>query len=201
MTTTCRIAASFSVALAACAATSCGDPVHDHAVKALGDERGGVPLGEYHRAGQPCVTCHGEFGPAKLRFSLAGTVFNGPSQAIGEDQVTIELIDAEGQAPIKQLLTNCVGNFFVTQDDYQASFPVSVWIRKGSSLRKMQSHIGRDGSCNQCHQDVVDHADNNKLKASFDRVGHVTLYPNDNNLPAAPPPCPVTNVAAIGGGP
>ena len=56
--------------------TSCSlDPVHDGQVSALGAEDSSIPVGEYHRAGQPCTVCHGGEGPAKEVFSVAGTIY------------------------------------------------------------------------------------------------------------------------------
>ena len=60
------------------------DPVHSSAVDALGPEVAGVPKGPYHRAGQPCVTCHGGEGPASQQFVMAGTVFFGPGNTSSE---------------------------------------------------------------------------------------------------------------------
>lgn len=148
---------------------SCAEPVHDIQVKALGGELAGVPTGEFHRAGQPCAACHGGLGPASRKFTLAGTVFNGPVKAIGEENVEIELVDATGSRPRGDIKTNCVGNFFVTQDNWDPAFPILVWMRKGAQLTKMQSHIGREPSCAQCHKDPP----------SFDTPGHVRLYAED----------------------
>ena len=61
--------------IAAGAVFACGDPTHDRAVEVLGGEAPGVPEGPLHRPGQPCVTCHGDSGPASGEFSLAGTVY------------------------------------------------------------------------------------------------------------------------------
>src|SRR5512140_3650476 len=95
---------------AAVAIGSCADPVHDLQVKALGGEAPNVPTGEYHRAGQPCTTCHGQYGPATSQFAIGGTVFHGPDKAIGEEGVRIEMVDSTGSQ--RNATTNCVGNFF-----------------------------------------------------------------------------------------
>jgi hypothetical protein len=129
-----------SGALAACAM----DPVHSSAVNALGGEIGGVPQGEYHRAGQPCVTCHSSAGPSKKTFTIAGTVYYGPTKAIGVDQVQVIMVDSLNSA--FTTYTNCVGNFFVTPEQWQPSFPVIVEISKNGTTRQMSSHIGREPS-------------------------------------------------------
>jgi hypothetical protein len=165
---------------------SCGEPVHDLQVKALGGESARAPAGEFHRAGQPCNTCHGGIGPAARVFSISGTIFNNPETAIGEDSVEVELVDALGYKPPVKVLTNCVGNFFVEPSVWDPAFPVLVWIRKGDQPRRMSSHIGREASCSQCHKDPQ----------SFDSPGHVSLY----NVPTATPrvDCPVS--PDLGGG-
>ena len=58
---------------------SCADPVLSDEVNAQGAETSGVDKGEFHRAGQPCVTCHQEGGPASgFPFTVAGTIFAQP---------------------------------------------------------------------------------------------------------------------------
>jgi len=176
--------------VAAAAMGSCADPVHDLQVKALGGEKDGVPTGEYHRAGQPCLVCHGGLGPASSEFLVAGTVFHGKYKPVGELGVAIELVDANGSRPAR-ILTNCVGNFSITAADWAQpapSYPLLVAIRKPNSndVQVMNSHIGREGSCNACHRDPI----------SFDTPGHIFLY-NDEN--ATPADCPVSPVADIPG--
>lgn len=153
--------------------SSCGEPVHDLQVKALGGESPQIPTSEFHRAGQPCNTCHGGLGPASRVFSISGTIFNNPETAVGEDSVEIELVDALGYKPPGKVLTNCVGNFFVEPSVWDPAYPVLVWIRKGDQLTKMVSHIGREASCSQCHKDPQ----------SFDSPGHVRLFPVQTATP------------------
>jgi hypothetical protein len=183
-----RMAFLSLVASSALAVGSCTDPVHDLKVKALGGEKDGVPTGEFHRAGQPCVTCHGYLGPADMEFSIAGTIFNGPGKPVGEEGVQIELVDSLGNKPPGQVVTNCVGNFFITPDIWVPAYPVLVWIRKGDQLTKMNSHIGREPSCNECHKDPP----------SFDTPGHVHVFPADQTTP--PPACAFSPIADIPGG-
>jgi cytochrome c553 len=147
---------SLVVALGAASACST-DPVHDDAVSALGPEAANIPQGQYHRAGQPCVVCHGSEGPASTQFSIAGTVFYGPattSSPIGVGNVTVQLED-DAQSKFS-VTTNCVGNFWVAPSDWNPQFPVLVSIAgqpQGQTLTAtMQSHIGRDPSCGGCHQ-------------------------------------------------
>jgi hypothetical protein len=165
------------VAILIGALVGCADPVHDQEVKALGaDDPHGIPDGPYHRAGQSCLACHGFFGPAKSQFSIAGTIFAGPDQDVAADQVTVELVDSEGAQ--RNIVTNCVGNFYIPTDDWDPLFPLIVWIRRGNDAQQMNTQIGREGSCSHCHTDP----------ASFDSHGHVYLLSTEPATP--PPPCP-----------
>ena len=171
------------------------DPVHTAAVNALGPEVAGIPKGEYHRAGQPCLTCHGGEGPAKAVFSVAGTVFYGPannSPPIGVGNVTVVLED-DTQSNF-QVTTDCVGNFYVQPNDWPGhpEFPVLVTIAgtpETSYLQdSMQSHIGRDGSCADCHQYPT-------TQNYFQTPGLVHLsLTDDPNFQGTDPNCPVNPV-------
>src|SRR5262249_39649565 len=50
--------------LALVAPAGCGNPAVDPKIAALGPEANGVPQGEFHRSGQPCLLCHGPYGGA-----------------------------------------------------------------------------------------------------------------------------------------
>ena len=131
-------------------ALSCTDPIHDGGVKATGCEVGGVPKGPLHRAGQPCGVCHQESGPAASIFTVSGTIFAQPSNLVGVDQATVTFTDARGSVHTTQ--TNCVGNFFVRPEEWTPSFPILVRVSKNASPpADMQSQIGRETSCANCH--------------------------------------------------
>ena len=129
------------------------DPVQHDAVKALGKESAGGP-NEFHRAGQPCATCHQAGGDADTDFSVGGTIFAGPDNLIGVEGARIDLVDANGTSPpiVKPVLTNCVGNFFVLRSDWDPAFPIAVRVTKGGVTRTMRSPIGRASSCADCHK-------------------------------------------------
>jgi len=193
------------VPLAAVAAACDADPVHTAAVNALGPEVQGIPKGEYHRAGQPCVTCHGGEGPANTVFTLAGTVFYGPantSPPIGVGNVSVVLEDDSLSQPPGPITTNCVGNFYIQSSDWPGhpEFPVLVSIQgqpENQNLAPaMQSHIGRDGSCSDCHQYPT------QLNY-FQTPGLVHLSSADDpNFQGTDPNCPVNPVPpGFGGGP
>jgi hypothetical protein len=157
----------------------------------LGNEAAGVPQGQYHRAGQPCTVCHGPQGPANTQFSIAGTVFAGVGNTIGVDQAQILVVDALGSSPPPgALVSNCVGNFFITPDVWNPAFPVKVGISSGGVGAQMVGHIGREPSCANCHQDPP-----GGTGPSLNSPGHVyvTVTPNPND-----PNCPVSNVAGTG---
>ncbi len=137
------------LALFACA----GDPVHSDAVDALGDDPTGMPNGPTHRAGQPCLTCHGGSGPGTAQFIVGGTVYMFKDQSDPLVGGTVHLTDATNAT--FDVPTNEVGNFFVTTAEWQPVFPVLVKISKDVAEADMISHIGRDGSCADCHTSTI----------------------------------------------
>ena len=171
--------------------TSCSlDPVHDGEVKALGPEDPGIPIGQYHRAGQPCTVCHGGEGPANMVFQLAGTIYYQPynvampQNPVGVDQAYVRIKDDDGNNHC--FVTNCMGNFFVTPDAFGQKglkFPFLVSAQKvtgtqSGGVSSMVGHIGRESSCSNCHRDPP----------YFDSPGHVSLgQPPPNPIPACPP--------------
>jgi hypothetical protein len=158
------------------------DPIHNGAVAEQGKETTGVPIGEFHRAGQPCVVCHSDAGPASTIFSVAGTVFAGPNNTVGVDGATVQMTDAKGSKFEKT--TNCVGNFFVKPTDWDPAFPILVRVAKGAAKRSMKTPIGREPSCGNCHVRVID--DTNQ----YGSMPHVYLFAGDD--PAGPSKaCPV----------
>jgi hypothetical protein len=150
-----RSCASLLLAVAAGAASTlfgCVDEVHNEDVAALGPEQPGVPPGPLHRPGQPCLTCHGGSGPAKVQFSVGGTVYETEGQttpSVGS-QVLIEDIDGNlwTTAP-----TNAAGNFFVLLSDFAPHYPTQPTVipENGTVSITMATHVSRDGSCADCH--------------------------------------------------
>ena len=160
------------LAFAAIAFLSCADPVLSDAVDKLGNETSGVDKGEFHRAGQPCGTCHQEGGPASNSpFTVAGTIFAQPLRQVGVEGVEIRMTDADGTKHTAK--TNCVGNFFVKSAEWQPKFPILVEVAKNNVRRSMRSAIGRDASCAGCHTPELEAAD------PFSQIGHVYLFSAD----------------------
>jgi len=167
------------------ASASCTDPVLSDAIDALGNETEGIEKGEYHRAGQPCVLCHQQGGPASdAPFTIAGTVFAQPKRQIGVEGAEVRMTDAEGTKYIAK--TNCVGNFFVKASEWDPRFPVLVEIYKNNVRRGMQSPIGRDPSCAGCHSFDIPVPD------PTSKVPHIYLYSGDEpGSPEGAADCPV----------
>lgn len=145
--------------LSALALAGCGNPVIDSRIEALGGEDPAVAVSEFHRAGQPCVLCHSEYEGASPEMSVGGTIFATINDQIPVDQVTVRLTDALGDS--RMATTNCVGNFYITKDDWDPAFPLQAVITYNAPAaagavpepkqRKMASRISRDGSCATCH--------------------------------------------------
>jgi hypothetical protein len=183
------------LALFALSLVDCSDPVPDGQLAALPGENPAIPVGEYHRAGQPCVICHAPGGPASdSPFAIAGTVFQQPQNAIGLANATVAMTDTSGSTFTVQ--TNCVGNFFVPRPGtgdggatWDPAFPifVRIWDTSGRSLT-MQGQIGRERSCANCHYD----APAGSLEV-FSSVGHLHLYAATDTPPAIGA-CPVSPV-------
>jgi hypothetical protein len=130
-------------------ALACDDPVHDSEVSALGDEQGSP--GPKHRPGQPCLTCHGGSGPAKEHFAVGGTIYAVKDQPQGLAGVDVQLTDSRGD--VKHAISNDAGNFYLTADEWSPIAPIHVQISYLTVSAQMGTHIGRDGSCADCHFD------------------------------------------------
>jgi hypothetical protein len=178
--------------LAAVTLAACGDPVHDRQREALGEEVDGVPRGPLHRPGQPCLVCHGDYGPAHMVLSLAGTIYqsedaqNVTPTPLKDALVTLK--DAAGDE--YQVMSNCAGNFYVQRADYDPIFPVGVTVTYGPTTKDsagncvalpgglcapMLSKIHRDGSCASCHSDPM----------GPNSSGHVYMTANPFDFPPA----------------
>jgi hypothetical protein len=136
-------------AIAALGSLSCVDEVHNEEVAALGPEQGSP--GPTHRAGQPCITCHGGSGPAHLQLSVGGTVYlnqGGGPPAPGAS-VTVEDIDGHTYT----MAANETGNVFVSLSAFAPHYPTQMTVTSadGTLSLQMLTHVGRDGSCADCH--------------------------------------------------
>jgi hypothetical protein len=147
-----RLRAAPAVALLGLLAPSpagCVDETHELAVKALGPEDPNVQPGPLHRPGQPCVTCHGGSGPASKQFSVGGTVFATKGQDAPAPNATVTIEDITGV--IESAQTNEAGNFYITVQQWQPSYPILPQVTLGTTTQTMSTHVARDGSCADCH--------------------------------------------------
>lgn len=151
-------ALALSASVAVLLGAACSDPVRDAEIAALGEEDPGVPPGENHRPGQPCVVCHSRGGPASDHpFAVAGTIFQDESyDSKPATKITVQFVDARGGSPRALPETNSVGNFFVPLEDWpDLAFPIRVGIYDDPAkppVQTMKSLINREGSCNFCHR-------------------------------------------------
>ena len=146
-----------SIVVAALPSAFSCDPVHNEAVAAIGSDPSGEPNGPRHRAGQPCVTCHGGDGPGKSNFLVAGTVYQddkADARAVG---VVVRLTDSNGDV-MDVAPSNDVGNFYLSTGEWSPVFPIAVTFMKGGGVAApvMTSHMGRQGSCADCHFGTTD---------------------------------------------
>lgn len=144
-------------------AVSCADPVADDIITGLGPEKSGVRRGPLHRGGQPCLACHGGYGPGGGDFAFAGTIYATPSDPTPVNAAKITVTDATGQS--RELFSNCAGNFLQEIRQWTPIFPLRVEVEctlpvpagsppgtVGAKKRSvMQTRIARDGSCASCH--------------------------------------------------
>ncbi|WP_218920093.1 hypothetical protein [Chondromyces crocatus] len=162
---------SLGLLLSGGALVACGNPAVDVRIAELPEEDPNVPVGEFHRPGQPCVLCHSSYGGDAPVMSIAGTIYAvkglvpNPEPAEGEPtriapppvgDVSVLMYDAFGRRS-PPVATNCVGNFYLTKEQWDPVFPVYAEIEftppEGTqSLRAaMATWIQREGSCNTCH--------------------------------------------------
>lgn len=146
--------------LASVALAGCPNPVQDRKIDELGGECSDVAESEFHRPGQPCVLCHGEYERQGPIMAIGGTIFATKAQATPVEGAEILLTDANGTSPPNPVMSNCIGNFFVDADDWTPAYPLHAEIicpdpDSPDEPRRlvMGTRIARDGSCAGCHFD------------------------------------------------
>jgi hypothetical protein len=128
------------------------NPVHDDQVDALGPEDPAVSPGPNHRPGQPCLVCHGPFGPASVQFAVAGTIYEAAGQPQPAVGAAVRIEDVTGSTVTPS--TNETGNFYVLLRDYAPTYPLETAVSSadGSVVQTMQGYVARNGSCASCHK-------------------------------------------------
>lgn len=168
-----------ALALAAAGAAACtNDPVPQEIIDGLGEETGDP--GPTHRPGQPCLVCHSSYEGAKPFMAVAGTVYTKDpmGKAISAPSVLITITDSSGDS--RMACTNAAGNFYIEKDAWSdIAFPLGV---EGGGLR-MNSLIGRDGSCASCHKPPAQGSD--EYGRAPDSAGVIIVGPD-----SADPSCP-----------
>ena len=160
------------------AVAGCNDPVLDAQIDALPGEVPGIPRGPMHRAGQPCTDCHSSYGGRSPEFSLAGTVFQKPTNKVAVEGAVVHVVDATFAT--YDLTSNCAGNFYVTTSQWEPTWPLFITLSdpQTSASVLMLGKIGRDTACASCHVDP----------AGTDSPGHVYLTKDPTVPDATPPP-------------
>ncbi|MRG96781.1 hypothetical protein [Polyangium spumosum] len=141
----------------------CGNRAVDERITQLGEEDPNVPVGEFHRPGQPCVLCHGEYLRENPIMSVGGTIYAYPTKTREEkplpvEGVKVKLTDSFGEQ--FEVSTNCAGNFFIEKEAWNPAFPLRAEIEypvpgelESTKRVVMSTRISRDGSCAGCHTD------------------------------------------------
>lgn len=160
------------IAIASGTLTCSLDPVHEEAVADLGPEAAGIPPGPLHRAGEPCLVCHGPGGAAPT-LSVGGTLYAAEDGLASLPGATVLLSDTFGRT--FQTTTNAAGNFYVAAAAFAPIYPMYATVTYAGVRAAMSTQVGRDGSCAACHVDP----------ASRVSAGHVYLVPTASLLPAA----------------
>jgi hypothetical protein len=152
---------AFAAVLLAALAAGCQDPVHSDKVSMLGGEQEGLRRGPLHRPGQPCTYCHGEQGPGRAVFDLAGTVFlYKTGETLGIPDVEVDLLDRYGRTV--SISSNDTGNFYLQAGELGLEFPLLTRIRyfdaAGLHEQPMITPIFRARSCAECHAGEGQHS-------------------------------------------
>lgn len=132
--------------------SGCGtDPIPQAIIDGLPGEDSGGPSAT-HRPGQPCLVCHSTYGEAQPPLVIGGTVFkeNTMSGAL-EPAPGIKVIVYDSSGDSRVACSNAAGNFYIEKDNWEdITFPLKSFV--GNAPRRMQSIIGREGSCANCHK-------------------------------------------------
>jgi hypothetical protein len=91
---------------------------------------------------------------------IAGTIYATPDTVIPVSGAIVTLTDSLGDVKTAKA-SNCIGNFFISADDWQPAFPLRAEVTcpiplpGGDHVNRrivMSTRISRDGSCSHCHE-------------------------------------------------
>jgi hypothetical protein len=112
---------------------------------------GGDEESDQMHPGMDCIGCHTSRGEGP-RFTVAGTVYEGPNAAndcFGVGGATIRITGADGR--VQELTTNGAGNF-ATRASFVAPYKAEI-VRGGAVVAAMKTPQ-TTGACNLCHQET-----------------------------------------------
>jgi cytochrome c553 len=208
-------ALGLSIALGSCSAFP-SNPTYDNKVKDLGDDYGlfqktgarpDLVETEFHRGGQPCVSCHGAQGDAKQKFVLAGTVYYGDCNCGGTASQRASCEDKGGEAcnriPASDAVvtiqygaegsrllvtTNCAGNFFVDTDvasraELQFPLLVSVATNPNSPTANPKPPLKTANMFSHISREGSC-AGCHEAPAAWDQAGQISFYVDNKQIPA-----------------
>lgn len=151
------LSVALSVGAGVVAFTGCGtDPIPQEVLDGLPPEVGSPSA--THRPGQPCLQCHSAYGEALPSLVIGGTIFKedatAPLGVKGAAGIKVIVYDSTGDSRVA--CTNSAGNFYIVKEDWpNIAFPLKSFVGEsepGVASRRMQSIIGREGSCANCHK-------------------------------------------------
>jgi hypothetical protein len=149
------------------------DPVPQAKIDDLPPEKG-TPSAT-HRPGEPCLLCHSKYVGAEPELALGGTIYKIDPMTAGlapAPAVLVTITDSTGDT--RSSCTNAAGNFFIKKEDWdQLTYPLKIT----AGQRRMNSIVGRDGSCATCHQ--LPTADRPGTGAGRDSAGVVLVDDGD----------------------
>jgi hypothetical protein len=83
-------------------------------------------------------------------FVIAGTVYLNQGKTDPANGAQVQIEDVNGS--FFTATTNEVGNFYITPDQWMPVWPLQVNVTQGKNIPEgMLTHIGRAGSCADCH--------------------------------------------------
>ncbi len=179
-------------------ASGCANPIQDAQIEQLGPEDPAVPASDIHRPGQPCLLCHGPYKGAEPEMTVAGTIYgyswdaaHSKDDPIPVKDVIVEISDSFGTSPPVAPKTNCAGNFYLTKEEWNPSFPLRVAIRypvageEDGERVSMGTRISRDGSCSACHEGKPNQGSPGWVFCTQRVAGAPDFQPPDTCVPTA----------------